>query len=183
MTPKQMKYMALIGLMVVVLFLATFMSMGVTEGLTEQQKCNTPNFWDKQNKKCVAVCPAGTKKKPNNGGFGCFPMKCPDPNNPTWDNLTNKCVATCPPGTTKKSSSNGSNCNKNKCSVEPDLFWDTTQHKCVAACPPGFLSNTRGICNLKPATVGQTTPAQTTPTIVKETTTVTPVTPTQESPV
>ena len=83
MTPKQMKYMALIGLMVVVLFLATFMSMGVTEGfLTSKERrnnCKPPKFWDTKNNDCVDDCPVGTKKKENDGGFGCFKIKVTHP--------------------------------------------------------------------------------------------------------
>ena len=70
MTPKQMKYMALIGLMVVVLFLATFMSMGVTEGLLRnEEKCGDPTkpllLVQKSHitRTCVSACPEGYSVK------------------------------------------------------------------------------------------------------------------------
>lgn len=76
MTPKQMKYMALIGLMVVVLFLATLMSMGVTEGAKNMinNKCKkdpTKPLWDKSTKTCVAACPTGYSAK----GSKCVLLK------------------------------------------------------------------------------------------------------------
>lgn len=105
MTPKQMKYLVLFGLMVVVLFLATFMSMGVTEGfLTSKERrnnCKPPKFWDTKNNDCVDDCPVGTKKKENDGGFGCFKIKVTHPkcketvDTPYWYGKDKKCVAGC----------------------------------------------------------------------------------------
>lgn len=68
MTPKQMKYLALFGLIVVVLFLAAFMTMRVTEGAQnknkhqkDNKKCkdSTKPLWDKSTKTCVSACPTG----------------------------------------------------------------------------------------------------------------------------
>jgi hypothetical protein len=161
MTPKQMKYLALFGLIVVVLFLATFMSMRVTEGFRREKKCNdsTKPFWNKKTTTCVDTCPPGTYSK----GRNCIPNKCSDAPNLFWNQKTKTCVDTCPPGTTEKE---GIKCIPNKCSDAPNLLWDSIENKCVAACPAGFSANKKGThCRrLTPAEVQPTQPVEVQPT-------------------